>query len=97
VYRYASSAGQDISNTVTKHPTIFFIPRVTRRGMASHRTQILVTCCRSKFVVMELTNFGRDSVISWLTCFKGLNLNNTSKSIFEPATSTKYTGNGNFV
>jgi hypothetical protein len=26
-----------------------------------------------------------------------LNRNNTSKSIFEPATSTKYTGNGNFV
>jgi len=68
VYRYATSAGQVISNTVTKQPTIFFIPHVSRCGLASHHTQILVTRCRSKFVVMELTNISHDHVISWLKC-----------------------------
>jgi len=66
VYRYTTSAGQVISNTVTKRPTIFFIPHVSRCGLASHHTQILVTCCRSKFVVMELINISHGHVISWL-------------------------------
>ena len=96
VYRYATSAGQVISNTVTKHPTIFFIPHVSRCGVASHHTQILVTCCRSKFVVVELSNISHDHVISWLKCSNLSTVTILQNLFWISPPVKKHTGNGNY-
>ena len=87
VYHYATSAGQVTSNTTTKHPTIFFIPHVSRCGFISHTNL-------GHMLQIEVCCDGANQHQSWpcyllAKMFQSFNRNSTSKSVLDLATSKK--------